>query len=125
MKKSIFALLIVACTATIASAQEKKVSFTKADQAEIQKILGKDFTAVLGEQGQLAVVTPKSVAGIKSTAKGGFSKLPANAANAVFAAYEKAWIYRQSSLEMLQSKLGVERVKQLEAVMAKKGLNMR
>lgn len=125
MKKSIFALLVVALSATLCSAQEKKVSFTKSDQAEIQKILGKDFTAVLGDQGQLAIVAPKSVSGIKSTARGGFTKLPGSAANATLAAYEKAWVYKQSSLSMFESKLGAERVKQLESVMAKKGLSMR
>jgi hypothetical protein len=125
MKKLIFSIALLLGLQCTLLAQDKKVVFSKDEQMQIQKVLGKDFTAVLGDKGQLAIVSPKSVADIKSTAKGGFSKLPANAANAVFAAYEKGWVYRQSSLEILKSKLGEERLTQLEGIMKAKGLNMR
>lgn len=47
-------------------------SFTKKDQVDIQKILGKDFKALLDTKGHLIVVTPKSVNQIKSTPAGEF-----------------------------------------------------
>lgn len=121
MKKSIFLSFFLSFVCLVAKAQQE-VKFSKAEQAEIQKILGKDFTAVLGEKGQLAIVAPKSVSAIKSTPRGGFSGLPTNAANATFAAYEKAWVYRQSDKNALMAKLGQERFKQLETVMARKGV---
>ena len=107
--------------------QNAKVKFSASEKAEVQKILGSDFTAVLGADGQLAIVAPKSVSGIKSVGKGAFSGLPrggGDAANAVLAAYEKAWIYRQSSEEFLSSKLGQERFGQLKLIMGAKGLKM-
>jgi len=121
MKK--IGLLLGLCLGVSAAAFSQEVKFSKRDQADIQKVLGKDFTAVLGKDGQLAVVTPNKVADLKSTARGGFSGQPGAAANATFAAYEKAWIYKQSG-KILESKLGRERFNQLKAIMTAKGLQM-
>lgn len=118
MKKSIL-LLIALAFSTVAFSQ---VKFTKAEQQQVQKILGKDFTAVLGEQGQLAVVTPDKVGELKSTPRGSFNGMPGLAANAVLAANEKWWVYKQSGA-LLKSKLGEERFNQLNQILAKKGLN--
>ncbi|TCC86467.1 hypothetical protein EZ428_23665 [Pedobacter frigiditerrae] len=104
------------------NAVEKPVAFTRAEQQQLQKVLGRNFTAVLGEQGQLAVVTPDKVGQLKSTARGGFSGMPGLAANAVLAANEKWWVYKQSG-DLLKSKLGEERFNQLNTILAKKGLN--
>ncbi|TKC05562.1 hypothetical protein FA048_17720 [Pedobacter polaris] len=104
------------------NAVEKTVAFTRAEQQQMQKVLGRNFTAVLGEKGQLAVVTPDKVGQLKSTARGGFSGMPGLAANAVLAANEKWWVYKQSG-DLLKSKLGEERFNQLNAILAKKGLN--
>lgn len=119
MKKSI--LLLVALAFSTAAFSQKSVKFTRAEQAQMQKILGKDFTAVLGEKGQLAVVTPDKVGQLKSTPKGGFKGMPGLAANAVLAANEKWWVYKQSG-DLLKSKLGEERFNQLNKIIDKKGL---
>jgi hypothetical protein len=122
MKKVLSLTLVTLCISYFGYSQE--VKFTKEDQEKIQKVLGKEYKAVLGREGQLAVVTPKYVSEIKSTSRGGFTKLPGSAANAVFAAYEKAWIYKQSTRDILQSKLGQERFAQLKTIMQSKGLTM-
>lgn len=119
MKKSIL-LLIALAFSTVAFSQE--VKFTKAEQQQMQRILGKDFTAVLGPQGQLAVITPDKVGQLKSTPRGSFSGMPGLAANAVLAANEKWWVYKQSG-DLLKSKLGEERFNQLNKILAAKGLN--
>lgn len=124
MKKVFGIMLFAMAIAYCSQAQDKEVRFSKADQEEIQKVLGKEYKAVLGKDGQLAIVAPRYVSEIKATPRGGFSKLPGSAANAVFAAYEKAWVYRQSSKDILTSKLGQERFTQLKAIMEKKGLPM-
>jgi len=124
MKKVLSIMLCAMAISYCSQAQDKEVRFTKADQEQIQKVLGKDYKAVLGKEGQLAIVAPRYVSEIKATPRGGFSKLPGAAANAVFAAYEKGWIYRQSSKDILTSKLGEERFGQLKAIMEKKGLSV-
>ena len=123
MKNTFFAWAFFALASFGATAQTE-VRFSKEEQAEIQKILGKEFTAVLGSKGQLAVVAPKDLGRIKVTQRGGITGSPSKAANAVFAAYEKAWVYRQSSKQMLEKILGQERFKQLETIMVAKGLKM-
>jgi len=45
------------------------------------------------------------------------------AANAILAAYEKAWVYKQSGA-VLKSKLGKERFNQLKTILTAKGLQM-
>ncbi|WP_025144590.1 hypothetical protein [Pedobacter jeongneungensis] len=123
MKKSILLLTALAFS-TIAFSQQRTVKFTKAEQQQMQRILGKDFTAVLGGQGQLAVVTPDKVGQLKSTARGSFSGMPGLAANAVLAANEKWWVYKQSG-DLLKSKLGEERFNQLNKILTKKGLDIK
>lgn len=121
--KKVLGIMLFACAISYGS-KAQDVRFSKADQEEIQKVLGKEYKAVLGKDGQLAIVAPRYVSEIKATARGGFSKLPGAAANATFAAYEKAWVYRQSSKDILTSKLGQERFTQLKAIMEKKGLTV-
>jgi len=118
MKKKCFLSLLAISFMTCAFGQ-----FTATEQKEIQQILGKDFNAVLGNDGQLAIVAPKSIANIKSAPRGGFKGLPTVAANATAAAYERFWVYRQSSKDVLVSKLGQERYKQLSKIMQDKGMN--
>ena len=125
--KKVFGIMLCAMAIAYGSqAQEKgkEIRFTQADQEQIQKVLGKEYKAVLGKDGQLAIVAPRYVSEIKATSRGGFSKLPGSAANATFAAYEKAWVYKQSSKDILTSKLGEERFGQLKAIMEKKGLTV-
>ena len=124
MKKVLSIMLFAMAISYCSQAQDKEVRFTKADQEQIQKVLGKDYKAVLGKEGQLAVVAPRYVSEIKATSRGGFTKLPGAAANAILAAYEKAWVYKQSSKDILTSKLGEERFGQLKAIMEKKGLSV-
>lgn len=123
MKKSILLLIAVAFS-TVVFAQPRAVKFTKAEQQQVQKILGRDFTAVLGGQGQLAVVTPDKVGQLKSTSRGSFTGMPGLAANAVLAANEKWWVYKQSG-DLLKSKLGEERFNQLNKILTQKGLDIK
>ncbi|MGM9478047.1 hypothetical protein ACS5PU_16590 [Pedobacter sp. GSP4] len=116
-------ILLGLCLGLSAASFAQTPKFSKRDQAEIQKVLGKDFTAVLGKDGQLAVVTPNKVADLKSTSRGGFTGQPGMAANAILAAYEKAWVYKQSGA-VLKSKLGEERFNQLKTILTAKGLQM-
>jgi hypothetical protein len=119
MKKILNLTLLFSAISFASNAQAKKApTFTKAEQQEIQKILGNDFAAVLGNEGQIAGVIPSKVGGIISTKNGGFRGLP-SAANATFMAYEKAWIYKQSGKD-IQDKLGKERFNQLNSILTKK-----
>jgi hypothetical protein len=122
MKKLLLAAILF--TISLYSAIGQNVKFNKSEQAQIQAILGNDFRAVLGKQGQLGIVTPQSVANIKSTKRGGFSKLGNPAANAIAAAYEKAWVYKQSTKELLLSRLGQEKFQQLSNIMQQKGITI-
>jgi hypothetical protein len=122
MKK--LSLLTLVFTILAYCGQAQDVKFSKADQENIQKVLGKDYTAVLSRDGQLAIVTPKSVGEITSAPRGGFSKLPGNAASVTFAAYEKAWVYKKDTKDILKSRLGEERFKQLSAIMKAKGVTV-
>lgn len=93
-------------------------TFTKTQQSEIKRILGKEYVPVFSSKGELAIATKESVSSVKPLAGGGFSSLKASAAKNVF--IHKGWIYKssyQAALNDMKSKLGEERFKQLEAVL--------
>ena len=87
--KKIFFLIAACAISTLLSAQAKQKpaerisddalseiiaskSFTKKDQTDIQKILGKDFSALIDSKGHLVITVPTSISQIKSTPAGEF-----------------------------------------------------
>ncbi len=92
-------------------------TFSKSEQAEIAKILGKDFIPVFSQNGELSIATQKSVRHVKALG-GGFSKNPGSVAANIL--IHKGWVLATSKdvLEAMRSKLGAQRFQQLEAIVA-------
>lgn len=119
MKKNILTIGLMMSMAFMANAQGAP-TFSAAEQKKIQQILGSDFEAVFSPKGELVIATKSSVGQVKTLPGGGFTTGKPSAASNIL--IHKGWIAATSeeALKSMRSKLGAERMKQLEAVIAKK-----
>ena len=65
-------------------------TFSKTEQAEIKKILGKDYIPVFNERGELSIATARSVKHVRALG-GGFSKNPGSVANNILSIQDGCW----------------------------------
>jgi|GEM_PF-3758780 len=93
-------------------------TFSKSEQAEIKKILGRDYVPVFSERGELSIATPSSVKHVRALG-GGFSKNPGSVASNIL--IHSGWVLATSKdvLDAMRSKLGAQRFRQLEAIVSK------
>ncbi len=93
-------------------------TFSRSEQAEIKKILGRDFVPVFSANGELSIATPKSVKHVRALG-GGFAKNPGSVASNIL--IHSGWVLATSKdvLEAMKSKLGAQRFQQLEAIVSK------
>ena len=93
-------------------------TFSKTEQAQLKKILGKDYIPVFNEKGELSIATARSVKHVRALG-GGFSKNPGSVASNIL--IHSGWVLATSKnvLDAMKSKLGAQRFKQLEAIVSK------
>lgn len=93
-------------------------TFSKNEQAEIKKILGKDYIPVFNEKGELSIATARSVKHVRALG-GGFSKGTGSVANNIL--IHSGWVLATSKnvLDAMRSKLGAQRFQQLESIVSK------
>jgi hypothetical protein len=124
MKNFLLVLSFMFGFSALSNAQETIVAattFTKAQQAEIKKVLGSDFVPVFSSKGELAIATTASVSKVKALAGGGFQKgVNGNAANNIL--IHSGWVLATSDeiMQAMKSKLGKQRFAQLEAIVGKR-----
>lgn len=119
MKKSILTIGLMMSMALVANAQGAP-TFSAAEQKKIQQILGSDYEAVFSSKGELAIATKASVGQVKALPGGGFTNTKPSAASNVLIHKGYVLATSEEALKSMRSKLGAERMKQLEAVIAKK-----
>ncbi|WP_257668144.1 hypothetical protein [Parapedobacter tibetensis] len=100
------------------AAETDAPTFSRSEQAQIAKILGRDFVPVFNEKGELSIATQQSVRHVKALG-GGFSKNPGSVASNIL--IHKGWVLATSKdvLEAMKSQLGAQRFQQLEAIVSK------
>lgn len=93
-------------------------TFSRSEQAEIKKILGRDYVPVFSEKGELSIATQRSVKHVRALG-GGFAKNPGSVASNIL--IHSGWVLATSKdvLEAMRSKLGAQRFQQLEAIVSK------
>lgn len=119
MKKTVI-MLVVCWSLSSLSFSQTGASFSKAQQTQIAKILGKDFTPIFSSEGELVVTKGTSIRSVKALPGGGFSNVSKLASAEKNELIHKGWILRSSkqALEAMKTQLGEERFKQIEQVLA-------
>lgn len=97
--------------------------FTAEQQAQITKILGKEYSPVFSSKGELVIAKGTSINTVKALPGGGFSNLSKAASVAKNELIHKGWILRSSkeALESLKTQLGKQRFTQLEKILSLPG----